>query len=624
VSSRTIARTQQALIEAQNQLSTGKRLNAPSDDPGESAIALQLRKTLERSDAYLDNLKQAASQLGEVDSTLGTITDLLQQAQTIASANVGSDVTDGQRQSAAEIVKSLYGQMLSLANRQFEGIYLFAGTRSDQQAFIEQGGGVRFVGSTQLLSNAFDSSTIMPFMVDGSEIFGALSSRVQGTADLTPALTGATRLTDLRGAGGQGVRLGSIRMGDGSTFANVDLSNADTIRDVIDAINASGLSITASIGAGATGITLTPGPGDDITVSEIGGGTTASDLGILHPVGSGAGVPLVGTPTGPRLTALTPLATLNAGAGIDLVSGLTITNGQASATIDLSGCTTVEDMLNAINAAGTGVRAEMNQAATGINILNPVQGTLMSIGENGGTTASDLGVRSFRADSPLAELNGGRGVRTATSGADLQITRTDGTSFQVTLAGLATVQDVLDAINAAAGGTVTADLAASGNGIVLNDTAGGAGTLTITALNFSSAAEDLGLAIPAASTSTSITGADVNRVGASGIFSNLGKLRDALLHGDQRAITEAAEALAGDHQRVVRARGRSGATVQDLESRRNHLEDQNVATRALLSELEDTDFAEAVERFQTLQNSLQAGMMTAARVMDLSLLDFLA
>src|SRR5688572_18965837 len=93
VSQQSISRTQRSLLEVQNELITGRRLNAPSDDPGDAAIVQQLRKTLEQRAAYLDNVSQATSHLSEVDSTLGELTGLLQQAQDIASANVGSDVT---------------------------------------------------------------------------------------------------------------------------------------------------------------------------------------------------------------------------------------------------------------------------------------------------------------------------------------------------------------------------------------------------------------------------------------------------------------------------------------------------------------------------------------------------
>src|SRR6185369_6775387 len=130
VATGSISRTQQQLLDVQNQLSSGKRLNAPSDDPGASAIAQQLRKTLEQRESYATNIKQANDQLGEVDSTLSDLNDLMRQAQTIASANVGSDVTADQRASASAVVQSLYNQMLSLGNKQFEDVYLFGGDRS--------------------------------------------------------------------------------------------------------------------------------------------------------------------------------------------------------------------------------------------------------------------------------------------------------------------------------------------------------------------------------------------------------------------------------------------------------------------------------------------------------------
>src|SRR3954469_10584186 len=112
VATQTIAGTQARLLQTQNQLSTGKRINSPSDDPGASAIAQQLRKTLESRQAYSENLKQAQSQLSEVDSSLGDLTNLVQQAQQLASANVGSDVTADQRKAAAEVAKSIYNQTL--------------------------------------------------------------------------------------------------------------------------------------------------------------------------------------------------------------------------------------------------------------------------------------------------------------------------------------------------------------------------------------------------------------------------------------------------------------------------------------------------------------------------------
>ena len=617
-----ITRTQQQLLRVQNELSTGKRINAPSDDPGDAAVVQQLHKTLEQREAYLTNLRHAKSQLGAADTAMGDLTALVQEAQTIASANVGSDVTADQRTAAAAIVGNLFNQALTLGNRQFEGAFLFGGDRATDPPFSPVAGGVRYNGTGRVLNNAVDENTTQPFMVSGNDVFGGFSVAVRGSKDLAPTIAATTRLGDLGGATGSGIARGSIQISNGSATAVVDLSGADSIGNVVAAINAAAVGgITASIAAGGDGIELTGGGGDNISVVEVGGGTTAADLGLLTPVAAGAGVAVSGDNLQPRVTEFTPLASLNGGAGIS-AAGLQIRNGERSATVTVPAGSTVGDLLNAVNDSDTGVRATINDARTGIDIVNPIQGVQMSVAENGGTTAADLGIRSFSPTTPLADLNGYTGVRTV-DGPDLRVTRTDGTTFDVDVTGLGTVQDVIDAINTAAGGVgVAASFATTGNGIVLTDTAGGGGTLTVAPVDGSGAAADLGLAGVVA-VGNVITGTDAAAPRVEGVFASLAKLRDALHTNDQAGITAAAGLLESDHSRVVRVRGETGARVQELESREGRIQDQNVATQALLSSLEDTDFAEAIGRFQTLQTALQATLQTTGQILDLSLLDFL-
>src|SRR3982751_4223125 len=84
--SSAISRAQAQLLRVQNELSTGLRVNQPSDDPGAAAGIQQIQKMLERRDAYAANLRAASDHLGAVDSTLGDVSQLLQQAQDVASA----------------------------------------------------------------------------------------------------------------------------------------------------------------------------------------------------------------------------------------------------------------------------------------------------------------------------------------------------------------------------------------------------------------------------------------------------------------------------------------------------------------------------------------------------------
>ena len=159
---------------------------------------------------------------------------------------------------------------------------------------------------------------------------------------------------------------------------------------------------------------------------------------------------------------------------------------------------------------------------------------------------------------------------------------------------------------------------------MLTDTAGGGGTLAVTPIDGSDAAADLGLAGVAA-VGNVITGNGRERAGRRRASSRASrKLRDALHTNDQAGITAAAgTARAGLSSASCASAARRRRGCRSIESRQGRLEDQNVATKSLLSSLADTDFTEAVARFQTLQNSLQATLQTTGQILNLSLLDFL-
>lgn len=94
----------------------------------------------------------------------------------------------------------------------------------------------------------------------------------------------------------------------------------------------------------------------------------------------------------------------------DLGSGLQIVNGEETHTLDLSLAETVEDLLNVLNMSSAGVLAEINENTTGINVRSRLSGSDFMIGENGGLTATHLGLRTFTGETRLEDLNFGYGV----------------------------------------------------------------------------------------------------------------------------------------------------------------------------------------------------------------------
>ena len=189
------------------------------------------------------------------------------------------------------------------------------------------------------------------------------------------------------------------------------------------------------------------------------------------------------------------------------------------------------------------------------------------------------------------------------------------------------VQEVIDLINTAAtaaGVGIAASLSATGNGIRIADTTGGADGLQINRLNFSDAILDLGLDGDIDPAATEFIGSEVGGVKVGGVFSALIELREALLVGDEREITKAAGKIDGSLTDVTRVQGRLGAEVRAIESRGQQTQEAVEATVLLLSEVRDLDFVEAITRFQQTQTALQASLLASGQTLDLSLLNFLS
>lgn len=619
------------LFLEQNRIATGNRFNSLSEDPAAGVHALRLTQVLEQQGQVLDNIRQANSFLSATDTAINEVHDLLIQAQALASEAVNSTTNQEQRDASAQLVLSLIDQLVTVGNRKLGDMYLFGGQRTTTQPFTQVTGGVEYNGDTGALLSRIDLGQDASFNLSGAELFGAMTAQITGNVDLNPALTADTRLADLKGAAGLGIQKGSIRITTSSpaTVFTVDLTPAETVGDVIDLINEAAASAGLTTGSGGqfnaslnpawNGISLSVSTGS-LTVAEAGEGVTARDLGLL---GTAVGT-LDGGDTQPLLTPETRINDLFGGTGLAL-GAIQINNGATARTIDLSGAATVEDILNKINAADAGVQARINPAGTGIDIVSVVSGRTLSVSEAGGNTAALLGIRSLHGGTLLSTLNGGAGVRTIEGKTDLRITAADGAAFEVDLSGARTVQDVLDRINTAAstaGVAVNASLPTTGNGIRLQDFTGGAGTLRIERANLSPAIDDLGLS-EASAAGTTLTGADPAGVSADSLFSALLDLHEALIKGDTQAITQAGERINEHKTRVTRIHGMVGARAKAMNTRLEYTEAAVDASRALLSEVKDLDYTEAITRFQQAQTALQANLMSGSTLLQLSLLDFI-
>ena len=614
------------ILELQNQIATGRRINAPSDDPIGANTVMELQHALEKSERYDANVQTGLQKLGLTEVALRGLNDILTEAKILMLQEVNASATPETRRNAAIAVDGMLKGAISIANRKYGNTYLFGGAQTRTAPFELLSGAVAYTGDEiELFTNVSDGISIAINM-SGAAAFGALSTEIRGSADLNPIITLETKLRDL--SGGEGVAPGSIMVTDGTDTTYIDLSSAESIGDVVDIINndAAGI-VTASINAAQDGLELVTGLGP-IGVYEVDGGTTAGDLGIRQETVVPG--PLVGADLDPLVKETTAIADLFGGAGLtNPAADLTISNGTKTATINFAGATTVQNMLNIINTCGAGVTARINDSGTGIDIVSNLNGARLSIEDTGGTTASELGLLMGLARTKLADLNDGIGVSTV-YGDDLRITRSDGTVVEVDISDATTVQDVIDLINNDSentGGLLVASVAGTGDRLALTDNSGGPDDLVVENINGSFAASNLGVEGTVANGPAPMvmTGEDLSPAGVQteSIFTALIRLRDALLADDTDAISRSGGMIGTAQERMLNSVAEVGTRGQRLELTQNRLEDEKVHLERLLSHTLDVNLAETITKFQNEQIVYQAGLATAATLLQNSLLNFL-
>lgn len=620
----------------QNQISLGRRILTPSEDAPAAQRGQTLQLLLELKAQAQTNAKTSQSYLDATDTSLANVATLLSNIRGSAVEAASDTSTTTTRQAAAAEIRRAIDQLVATGNQTFRGRYLFGGSRTTAAPFANSAAGVAYLGNEGGLQSFVDLNLGLTTSTSGAEVFGTYSPDLPGSLDLNPILTSDTLLADLHG--GRGVRLGSLEIADGTTKRIIDLSSAATLGDVADLIEANppvGRTLTVTIAAQGLTIDIDDAGAGNLTIKDIGGGTTASELRILSPLGTGV-APVIGGDLNPRLRLTTPLADLQTALPLDLASGLQITSGGQIHQIDTSSAQSIEELLNSINASPANALAEIAPSGDRIVIRSKLSGVDFSVGENGGTTATQLGLRSFTVDSLLADLNHGAGVQIA-AGVDFTIRRKDGFDLTIDVSSASTIGDVLDLINSDSNNLdpttrVVARLAAFGNGIELFDAnTAGASTLQVTSQFGSRAALDLGL-IPTGATSAAgtpsasgdtLTGADTNPQEVSGVFNSLQRLQASLTNFNRGDLERAIGLLDEDFDRLTFARSEVGSRGKTLETIQTQLADDELLLTFNLSDEIDTDLPTAISALAARQAALQASLQLAGQVFQLSLLNFL-
>jgi flagellar hook-associated protein 3 FlgL len=169
---------------AMQEVSTGKRVNMPSDDPAAAAEDVQNQAAQSQTDQYLKSTSSLESLLQTADSTLSSVVTSLNQAVSLGVQGANGDLSASDQQAITQQVQGIRDEILQLANISYEGVYIFGGTKSTVAPFTldsTQNDGVRYNGNTGTNSVEVADGHSIQTNVPGSQIFQGPAADVFGS-----------------------------------------------------------------------------------------------------------------------------------------------------------------------------------------------------------------------------------------------------------------------------------------------------------------------------------------------------------------------------------------------------------------------------------------------------------
>lgn len=165
------------LMKTQQQLSTGKSILTPADDPISAAQVLNISQSASLNDQYAVNRNRANASLIQVENVLGKVTEVLQSVHDSVIYAGNSSLTDTDRKILATELRSNLDSLVSLANTTDEkGQFLFSGYQSNTKPFTQSGLTVQYAGDQGQRLNQVGPARQIAISDSGFDVFGHIKN----------------------------------------------------------------------------------------------------------------------------------------------------------------------------------------------------------------------------------------------------------------------------------------------------------------------------------------------------------------------------------------------------------------------------------------------------------------
>lgn len=186
------------MSRAQEQLSTGRRLNRPSDSPTDTVTAMRARAAIAEQEQYSRNAKDGLARLSTIDTAISSATAQVRRAYELAvrGANTAATSQTAADALAAEVTQ-IRASVLTEANAQYLGRPVFGGTTAGSTAFEDVNGTVTYTGFDSPVTRTVGDGVSVRVDSSGSSVFGTAGT--DSVFDHLDALTQALHGLDSAG-----------------------------------------------------------------------------------------------------------------------------------------------------------------------------------------------------------------------------------------------------------------------------------------------------------------------------------------------------------------------------------------------------------------------------------------
>jgi flagellar hook-associated protein 3 FlgL len=171
-----MGKQQAKVFDTQEQLASGKKMLAPSDDPALAAALNNLKSQMDINQRYLTNLDRTVDTLKMQEASVSAAVGVVSRIKVLSIQAANDTYSAADRNGIAIEVKELISSLADLGNmRGSDGAYLFSGYSQDQAPFVEGDlGEVAYTGSADYHQVMVGEGRIMQVGMPGSDLFGSV------------------------------------------------------------------------------------------------------------------------------------------------------------------------------------------------------------------------------------------------------------------------------------------------------------------------------------------------------------------------------------------------------------------------------------------------------------------